>query len=117
MKYLLMITYDEFAWDELSPAEQAPAFASHTRLTEALQAQHKFVSSTRLRPSAGAKTVRKGPGAASGVTDGPFAETKEVMGGFYIIESESIDEATEWATQLPGVVSAAIEVRQIWEDS
>ncbi len=114
MKYLLMMTSDERAWDGLSPAEQERIVEEHGIFGRDLRAQKKFVYSQRLCPSTEAKTIRKTSEDDCLVTDGPFAETKEVMGGYYVIEAVSIDEAVEWAKRIPGVF-VSTEVRPIWE--
>ena len=117
MKFLLMITDVDGAWDRVPPAEQERVFQGHREFARALAAEGKLVGSFRLRPSREAKTVRIGEGTQGStriVTDGPFAETKEVMGGYYVIECPTMAEAIEWARRLPAIYGS-IEVRPIWE--
>ena len=114
MKYLLMITDIDGRWDTIPVAEQEKIFAKHNELGAALQAERKLVTSFRLRPPREARTVRLASGDGRAVTDGPFAETKEVMGGFYVIEAGSIDEAIGWAKRIP-LAYGSVEVRQVWD--
>ncbi len=116
MKFFVMMTDIEGEWDRLSPAEQDRVMTRHAEVEQALRAQGKFISSRRLRPSAEAKTVRRRTDGHTLVTDGPFTETKEAMGGYYIIDCASMDEAVEWAKRLRFIVGSN-EVRPIWEDS
>lgn len=81
MKFLLMLTDIAGEWDRLPPAEQARILEGHAVLERELRGQKKLVGSHRLRPPDEAKTVRLPPGGGRTVTDGPFAETREVMGG------------------------------------
>jgi hypothetical protein len=113
MKFLLMITDIEGMWDRLAPAEQARVLEGHGEFGRALRAEGKFLHSHRLRPCREAKTVRIEESTRI-VTDGPFAETKEVMGGFYVIECATMDEAVAWGKRLPSMYGS-IEVRPIWE--
>jgi hypothetical protein len=113
MKFLLMITDIAGAWDEVPAADQARVLAAHDEFGTALRAEGKYVTSYRLRPVTEAKTVRI-RGAERLVTDGPFAEAKEVMGGFYVVECASMDAALAWARRLPSLYGS-IEVRPIWE--
>jgi len=115
MKFLLMITDVAGAWDALSPAEQEGVMSGHRRFGEALHAERKFVSAFRLRPADTARTVRFRPEDGRTVTDGPFSETKEVMGGYYVIDVPSMDEAIEWAKQIPLAYPSSVEVRPVWE--
>jgi hypothetical protein len=85
----------------------------HARFSEELTAAGKMVASQRLRPETEATRVRMKAGHRQ-VTDGPFAETKEAIGGFYLIESDSRDEALEWARKIPLRDGAYVEVRPIW---
>jgi len=114
MRFLLMLTDIAGEWDRVPAAEQARILEGHGIIGQELRAKGKFVGSHRLRPPGEAKTVRVAPGGGRIVSDGPFAETREVMGGFYVIDSDSMEEALEWAKRIP-LRHGAIEVRQIWE--
>lgn len=110
MKYVLMINTDERAEETVGPDDLQGILERHTAVTRALHASGKWVSAARLRYSAEARTIR-GRGADTIVLDGPFAETKELLGGFYLIEAGSKEEALEWAQQLPLREQGSIEVR------
>jgi hypothetical protein len=100
------------AWDALSPAEQAEVMEQQRKFQQALEKAGKYVASYRLAPAARARTVRRAAGGRTHVTDGPFAETKEVLGGLYVIEAASLEEAVAWAERgrfIPG----ANEVRRL----
>ena len=114
MKFLVMMTDIEGEWDRLSASEQDRVIAAHAEIEKELRAQGKFVSSSRLRPSVEAKTVRLRADGTTVVTDGPFTETKEALGGYYLIECPSMDEALRWARRLRFIVGAN-EVRPIWQ--
>ena len=114
MKYLLMLTDIAGEWDTLPPAEQKRIIDAHDTFGEALRAEKRYVSSFRLRPPNEAKTLHFVNSERRDVTDGPFTETKEVMGGYYVIEAGSMDEAIAWARRLP-LVYGSIEVRPVWD--
>lgn len=114
MQYLLMITDIPGEWDRVPPAEQARIMEGHQALGRALAAEGKRVESHRLRPVDEARTLRLLPGGDRTVVDGPFTEAKEVMGGFYVIDCASMDEALAWARRIP-LTYGSIEVRPVWE--
>ena len=112
MKYMLMIVGDE-SWME-QPVETLKAVLErHQALEAELRTLGKFHGGGGLASSAEARTVRRDGNGGCAVTDGPFAETKEVMGGYYIIEAESVDEAVDWAKRIPSSVPNAVEVRAV----
>jgi hypothetical protein len=102
------------AWEALGAAEQRRVMEEHEAFGKALREQSKLVCSFRLQPIEQARTVRMHADGSLAVTDGPFAETKEALGGFYVIEADSLDEALEWARR-GRFVPGANEVRPIWE--
>jgi hypothetical protein len=116
MQYLLMICSDEQKMSALSEQELAKRMEGWTRLTTDLRAANKFVSAERLRPVATATTLRI-KGGQRVLSDGPYAETKEQLGGYYLIEAKDLDEATEWAAKMPHLADAgaAVEIRPTWE--
>jgi hypothetical protein len=87
--------------------------AAYMDYTEAMRKAGVLVGSNRLRPTSEATTVRA-PGGRKSVLDGPFAETKEQLGGYYLIEVPDLDAALSWAVRCPGAQHGAIEVRPIW---
>jgi hypothetical protein len=117
MKFMILLTQDADAWEREPQAEKDRAYNEHMKVVGQLQAEKKLVDSRRLRPSAEAKTVRIRNGKPVTV-DGPFCETKEQIGGFYLIECASMDEAIEWAKKMPhfgDLRYSGIEVRPLWE--
>lgn len=111
MRYVLLIGHDDKNAPPLTRAEGEAMVQGHTRVSDELRSKGKMVVSERLRPEADATRVRlKGR-----VTDGPFAETKEALGGFYLIECDTKQEAVDWAKKLPLREGGFIEVRPIWQ--
>lgn len=110
MKFMLMMMTDEKAEMSLPPGEIDQIVAQHVAFGRELRAAGKWVSSSRLRFSPGATTIRIQDGKPV-ILDGPFAETKEALGGFYLIEADSKEEAIAWAKKLPLRDAGAIEVR------
>ena len=113
MPYLLMIVSDENGWTSLPADQQQHVMEQHEALERDLRTQNKFLYCGGLGPSAQGKTLRRNGAGEVLVTDGPFLETKEVLGGYYVIDAASIDEAVEWAKRIPTAVKATIEVREI----
>lgn len=114
MKYLLLIYSDEAmnpAPEDLPGSEEMAAYRT---LNENLAAAGSHLGGEPLVGVAEARTVRERDGDVV-VTDGPFAETKEQLGGFYLVDVGTIDEAVEWAKQIPAVKHGSIEVRQVME--
>ena len=112
MQYLLLIYDEEKNWETMSEAERNGLFGEYGAYTQELQASGKMVGGNALQPTATATTVRVRNGDQV-VTDGPFAETKEQLGGYYLIEADSVDGALEWAAKIPGARWGSIEVRPI----
>lgn len=112
MKYLLMIYENEKEWAKLSQAERGAIYGEYGAFTADLKAKGKYVHGEPLQPSATASTVRV-RNAKTLVTDGPFAETKEQLGGFYLVEVGDLDEALGLAARIPTARNGSIEVRPI----
>jgi len=112
MKYLLAIYADEGSWDEASPEEAKRFMDAYGEYTKEIQGAGVMLAGEGLEPTPSAKTVRVRGGARQ-VTDGPFAETKEQLGGFYLVDVGSMDEALEWAGKIPGARVGSIEVRPV----
>jgi hypothetical protein len=105
---------------QLSEAEGGALFEEYGTFTDAARASGKMLAGEPLQPISDATTVRVRDGKRS-VTDGPFAETKEFLGGFYIFDCDTLDEAIDWAAKIPGAKYGSIEVRPIlpivtWEE-
>jgi hypothetical protein len=114
MRYMLLICSDEKAEAAVPPAEMSAMVQGHMRFAEELRAAGKMVVGERLRPDADASRMRVKAGQRQ-VTDGPFAETKEALGGFYLIECASKQEALEWAKKIPLRADSFIDVRPVWQ--
>jgi hypothetical protein len=112
MRYMLLIHADEKAWAQLSPEQASAAMAAYIAYGEALRKAGKHVQSDQLQPTSSAKCVHV-EGGHKGVSDGPFADTKEALGGYYLIESADIAEAVDWAAKCPGAAHGTIEVRPV----
>lgn len=111
MQYLLIIYSDEnFRGD--APAMQEIT-AAHMRLGAELQEAGAMVGGNRLRPSDTATTVRTVGGKQS-LHDGPYAETREQLAGYYLVEAADLDAAIDWAKKIPGGPNYAVEVRPVW---
>ncbi len=115
MRYLLLIAADERRAAETPPEQLASQGQAWGRFTSELQATGKMLGAERLRPTTAATTVRQ-PNGRTLLSDGPFSESKEQLGGYYLIEAENLDEAVAWATKMPHLPhGGSVEVRPIWE--
>jgi hypothetical protein len=110
MQYLLIIYSDEGLSD---PAILQDITAAHMRLGAELQESGAIVGGNRLQPSETATTVRTMGGVQS-LHDGPYAETREQLGGYYLIEAPDLDAAIAWGKKIPGGPNYAVEVRPVW---
>lgn len=113
MRYALLISSNDKTAPPATPSEMEAIIQGHMRLAEDLRRTGKMVGGERLRPDSEASRVRIKAGQRH-VTDGPFTETKEVLGGFYLIECDTRQEAIEWAKKVPITEGAFVEVRPIW---
>jgi hypothetical protein len=114
MKFLLLYTGDEMAMARLPPGELDRIVAQKVAVAQEIHAQGKAIASARLWPSAVAgRVVREGDRCV--VTDGPFTETKEIVGGFDLIECASREEALAWAKRMAVFDHAVVEVRPVWQ--
>ena len=111
MKYMLLIYTDEKAWTE---AEREQCLAESTALTHKLHQQGKYLGASPLHPVATATSVRVREGKRQ-VTDGPFAETREQLGGYFLIDATNLDDAIEIAGRIPGAKKGTVEVRSVHE--
>src|SRR5260370_39948231 len=114
MRYLLLIGSDTKTAAPPSPADGQARLQAFMRFSEEASKAGKTVLAERLRPEAEASRVRVKAGHHQ-VTDGPFAETKEVLGGFYLLEGASREEALEWATKVPISDGGYVDVRPVWQ--
>jgi hypothetical protein len=114
MRYLLLICGDETAAEAASPEEGQATLAEYGAFGEEMGKRGVLQGGERLRPTTDATTVRVRDGETV-TSDGPFAETKEQIGGFYTVDCKNLDEAIEVAAKIPGARTGTIEVRPIWE--
>jgi hypothetical protein len=114
MKYLLLIYGDDGNWEGKSDDERQAMYAEYGALVGDLTERGKMVGGDELQPASTATTVRV-RGGETMVTDGPFAETKEALGGYFVVEAESLDEALEIAARIPTAREGSIEVRPVVE--
>jgi len=113
MQYLLLIYSSEKDYAALSESASKALSADYTTYTQEIVKSGHFKGGERLRPVASATTVRVKNGKTL-TTDGPFAETREQLGGFYVVEAKDLDEAIGLAARIPGARHGSIEVRPIW---
>jgi hypothetical protein len=113
MQYLLMLYSEEGAWDKLSKEQQTQGLAAYRAYTEALQKAGVLKNSNRLQPASAATTVRLTNGKSQ-VLDGPYVESKEQIGGYYLIDVPDLDAAISWAARCPGAGHGTVEVRPVW---
>jgi hypothetical protein len=111
MKYMLLIYSDENAWAE---GEQERCYQESVQLTQDLHAKGQYVAASPLHPVVTATSVRLREGKRL-VTDGPFAETREQLGGYFLIEAADLDEAIAIAGRIPAVHKGTVEIRPILE--
>ena len=114
MQYLLMIYSSEAGIRAASKEQVGQMSAAYAAYTEALKGAGVIRGGERLRPASEATTVRVKDGKTN-VLDGPYADTKEQLGGFYLIEVPDLDAALSWAARCPGASRGTIEVRPVWE--
>ena len=113
MQYLLLIYDNEKEFDALPEATQGKVLEEYGRFSKSIVGSGHHVGSNRLEPITTATTVRVRNGKTT-MTDGPFAETREQLGGYYLIEAKDLDEALQIAARIPSAQFGSIEVRPIW---
>lgn len=115
MQYLALIYTDESAWERLSPDERSAAYEQYGAFAEAARKAGVMTGGNELDATSTATTVRVRNDETL-VTDGPYAELKEALGGYFVLECDSIDEACRWAARIPGAAHGAVEVRPVYVD-
>jgi hypothetical protein len=113
VEYLLVLYAQEDGWTQLTKEQQQQGYAAYMAYTEALQKAGALKGSNRLQPVATATTVRVVDGKTQ-VLDGPYVESKEQLGGYYLIEAPDLDSALAWAARCPGAGHGTVEVRPVW---
>jgi hypothetical protein len=114
MNYLCLIYSDETIWPKLPKSETDTMMGEYLEFTEGIRKSGHYLGGNRLQPTHAATTVRIRNGKLS-TTDGPFAETKEQLGGYYLVEAKDLNEAIQIAARIPGARVGSIEVRPVWE--
>jgi hypothetical protein len=111
LKYILLVYIDEQA---MTDAERLPCYLESTQLAHELKASGKYLATNPLHPTATATSVRVRGGKPI-VTDGPFAETREQLGGYFLVDAKDLDEAIGIASQIPGARLGTVEIRPVVE--
>jgi hypothetical protein len=114
MKYMLLICRDEKAWDALSATERQQVYGETAELAQELMSNGQYLGGHPLFPSSSAASVRVRDGKPL-VTDGPFAETREQLGGYMIVDVKGVDDAIAIAARIPLARTSTIEVRRVRE--
>lgn len=112
MQYVLLIYGDERVWAAMSQEEMAEIYLAHAAYGAEMEKVGVFRGGAELKPVSTATSVRFGGGRPM-VVDGPFAETKEQLGGYYVIEVDDLDQAIAWAEKMPGMTQGTVEVRPL----
>ncbi len=112
MRYLCLIYEDEKAWESIPPAEAEAVMGEYFAFTEGIRSKGQLVAGEALQPTPTATTVRVRNGKIS-TTDGPYVETKEQLGGFYLIDAGDLNEAIQIASRIPSARHGSIEVRPV----
>jgi hypothetical protein len=112
VKYLILIYEDEKAWAALSEEEMGKVFGEYMAYSKELALSGAMKGGASLQPTTTATTVRVRSGKTN-TTDGPFAETKEQLGGYYIVDVPNLDAALKWAAKCPGAKTGSVEVRPL----
>jgi hypothetical protein len=114
MQYLLLIYNDETAAKSATKAQNEQMMAAYGAYAEAMGKAGVIEGANRLQPTSAATTVRIRNGKTT-VLDGPYADTKEQLGGYFLVEAKDLDGALEWAARCPGAAHGVVEVRPVWE--
>ena len=112
MNYILLIYGDENEWEAMSQEEKERVYAEHGAYGEAMTKAGVLRGGAELKPVSTATTLRFTNGKPA-THDGPFAETKEQLGGYYLIEVDNLEQALEWAAKMPAMTSGSVEVRPL----
>jgi hypothetical protein len=112
MQYMLLIYQNEADWLNMKPEQMQKVYGEYMQYSKALVEAGAMRGGSELKPVSTATTVRVRNGKVLS-TDGPFAETKEQLGGYYIIEAANLDEAIKWASKIPSATAGSIEVRPL----
>jgi hypothetical protein len=112
VKYILLIYGDERVWASMGQDEMQRIYEAHGEYGKAMQEAGVLRGGAELKPTTTATSLRFTNGKPVTV-DGPFAETKEQLGGYYLIEVDDLEQAIDWASRMPGMTTGTVEVRPI----
>ena len=112
MKFMLLIYHDEALWNALTESEKQQVYGEYRDLIQEIEPKGTYLAGDELQPVSTARTVRVREGKAM-ITDGPFAETREQLGGFFLIEAADANEANAIAARIPSARMGSIEVRPV----
>ena len=115
MEFLALLHADESVWERMSEDQQNAAYEEYGEFASAARDAGVLVAGNELGPTSAATTVRIREGRLV-VTDGPYAEVKEALGGYFILDCASYDDALEWAARIPTASHGAVEVRPVYFD-
>jgi len=113
MQYLLLLYAEEAGWGKLSKEQQQQGVSAYGAYTEALKKAGVLAGANRLQPVSTATTLKITDGKSQ-VLDGPYLESKEQLGGYYLIDVPDLDAALSWAARCPGASHGTVEVRPVW---
>ena len=116
MKYMLLIYHDEQAWTNMSEAEHQEIYSEYRQLSGDLSSRGQYLGGDQLQLATKASNVRVREGKQL-VTDGPFAETREQIGGFFMIDAKDLEQATSIAARIPSARMGVIEIRPVVAES
>jgi hypothetical protein len=111
-KFLLTLWEDQSNWNQATPEDQAKSAQAYQDVTDDMRAKGAFVSGEGVQPVGTARSVRI-RGEDVSATDGPFAETKEQLSGFYLLECKDLDEAIQWAAKIPAAAKGVVDIRPV----
>lgn len=115
MRYIFHLFADEAQFANRTPEQQEAGYNAYMAYTQALKDAGVYVGGERLRPVGEATQVKVDANGKTAVLDGPYVDTKEQLGGYYMIDVPNLDEAIKWAARCPGAGHGTVEVRAIWE--
>lgn len=115
MRYIFHLFVDEAAFAARAPEQAEASFNAYMAYTQALKDAGVYIGGERLRPVGESTQVRVDSNGKTAVLDGPYADTKEQLAGYYMVDVENLDEALKWAARCPATGDGTVEVRAIWE--
>ena len=111
-KFVLTLWEDQSTWGQVSPEEIAKGNQAYQDVTDEMRSNGAFVAGEGIQPADTARSVRV-RGEEISATDGPFAETKEQLSGFYLLECKDLDEAIQWAAKIPAAAKGVVDIRPV----